>query len=373
MSPNLSILRILNMNSGLIKDISLHAGLFEVGCEMYSRKSRGTLTWFTTLLSFFFGLNSFNALMLLTLNGSDFAVTLSLLNMEMGVVNVFTYFLFSLIATSAFSGATFFCLFKGLPADPNLLERLAKVESSSSLNTNMLENMQIGFFKRLEDNEKTNEVSLQKMNMHLEESDKARELALQKMNMNLEQTGKITNNALESQNRILQEAQKENMENAQAFKKQSKEFANVKKKIEKIEKTLTPGRTKLTCKSKLESLKGVKPSLATGMRNIGIRNVGEFLTTDPVTIAEKTNELHETVTSLQGQAQLLMIPGVDATDAELLTKVGVTSRKELANQDPVQLTRAIVNSINAHAEGKTTKSHVPTVDDVWSWIRSARH
>jgi hypothetical protein len=339
---------------------------------MYSRKTRGTLAWFTTLLGFFFGLNSFNALMLLTLSGSDFAVTLSLLSLDLGTVNVFSYFLSSLIATSLFLGATFFYLFKGLPADPAVLERLAKVESSASLSTNMLENMQIGFFKRLEDNEKTAEIGLHKMNLHLEESDKARELALQKMNMNLEQTGKITNDTLENQNRILQEAQKENMENAQAFKKQSKEFANVKKKIEKIEKTVTPGRTKLTCKSKLEAIKGAKPSLVTRMRNMGINNVGQFLATDPATIAEKTNELHETVTSLQGQAQLLMIPGVDADDAELLTKVGVTSRKELANQDPVHLTRAIVHSVNAQAEVKMSPSHVPTVDDVWSWIRSAR-
>ena len=310
--------------------------------------------------------------MLLTLNGSDFAVRLSLSSLELGIVNVFAYFLSSLIATSIFLGATFFYLFKGLPTDPNMLERLAAVESSSSLNTNMLENMQIGFFKRLEDNEKTNEVAIQKMNMQLEESDKARELALERMNMSLEQTGKITNDALENQNRILQEAQTENKENIQTFKKQSKEFTNVKKKIEKIEKTLTPGRTKLTCKSKLEAIKGVKPSLATGMRNMGIRNVGQFLATDPATIAEKTNELHETVTNLQGQAQLLMVPGVDANDAEWLTKVGVTSRKELADQDPVELTRAIVNCVNVQAEGKLAASRVPTVDDVWSWIRSAK-
>jgi hypothetical protein len=234
----------------------------------------------------------------------------------------------------------------------------------------MLENMQIGFFKRLEDSEKTTEQGLQKMNIRLDESDKATEATLEKVNASLEQAGKTTNGALQSQNKILQSTQSENKKNAQAFKKQSKDLTNVKKKIERIEKTLTPGKTKLTSKSKLEAIKGVKPSLATGMRNLGIKNVGEFLVTDPATIAEKTNVLHETVTNLQGQAQLLMIPGVDADDAELLTKAGVTSRKELANQDPVQLTRAIVNSLSA--EGKASKSRAPTVDDVWLWIRSAR-
>jgi hypothetical protein len=338
--------------------------------KVSSRKTRGTAAWFAAFLSFLFGLGSFNALMLLSLNGNNFAVTLLLFDMNLGTVNVLIYFLTLLMTTSIFLGAAFFYLFKGLPADPRVLERLANVEASSTLNTNMLENMQIGFFKRLEDGEKTTEQALQKMNMHIDESDKATEVTLEKMNANLEHAGKITNNALENQNSILQNTQKENKKNVQTFKKQSKELTNVKKKIEKIEKTLTPGKTKLTSKSKLESMKGVKPKLATGMRNIGIKNVGEFLTTDPATIAEKTNELHETVTNLQGQAQLLMIPGVDTNDAELLTRAGVTSRKELANQDPVQLTRAIVNSLNA--EGKTPKSRVPTVDDVWLWIRSAR-
>jgi hypothetical protein len=340
--------------------------------EVSTRKTHGAAAWFAGFLSFLSGLGAFNALMLLSLNGNNFAVTLLLFDMNLGTINILIYFLALLMTTSLFLGAAFFYLFKGLPADPRLIERLAKVESNASLNTNMLENMQIGFFKRLEDNEKSTEQAFQKMNMHLDERDKATEVTLEKMNTSLAQAGKITNEAIESQNNILHNTQKENKKNTQAIQKQSKEFTNVKKKIQKIEKTLTPGKTKLTSKSKLEAMKGIKPRLATGMRNIGIKNVGEFLTTDPATIAEKTNELHETVTNLQGQAQLLMIPGVDTNDAELLTRAGVTSRKELANQDPVQLTRAIVNSISAQAEGKAPKSRVPTVDDVWLWIRSAR-
>lgn len=361
------------MNLGLIKAISLSAWLFEVEVsKMPKRKSRGAVAWFTTLLSFFFGLSSFNALMLLTLNGIDSTAQLSLMSLEFGTVNVFEYFLFSLIGTSAFLGVTFYCLFRGLPADPNMLERLARVESSSTMNTSMLENIQIGFFKRLEDNEKNTELAIKRMNMQLEESDKGRKLALQKMNTNLEQNVKTTNDALESHSRFLQEAQRENEKNVQTFTQQSKDFEKVKKKIEKIRRTLIPGRTKLTCKSELEAIKGVNPSLADEMRNMGINNVGQFLATDPAAIAEKTNEPHAVVTNLQGQAQLLMVPGVDVDDAELLTKVGITSRTELANQDPVELTRAIVNCANVQADGKMPTDTVPTVDNVWAWIRSAR-
>jgi hypothetical protein len=237
-----------------------------------------------------------------------------------------------------------------------VLERLAKVEASSTLNTNMLENMQVGFFRRLEENEKAAEASLQRMNLGLEE------------------TRTMTNNALEIQQQILKSAQKESKKSVQILKKQTTELAGVRKRVEKIEKALAPSKTKLTSKSKLGAVKGVKPSLAERMRNIGIKNVGQFLTTDPAVIAEKTNELHETVTNLQAQTQLLMVPSIDPNDAELLVKVGITSRKELADQDPVQLSRAIVNVANTYVDkGRMAASRVPTIDDVWSWIRSARH
>ena len=323
---------------------------------MPSVKTRGTLAWVSAFFSFLAGLNAFNALMLLTLNGSNFAVEFSLFNQILGTLGAFPYFWISIIAASAFLGSTFFYLYHGLPADPNVLQRLAKVEESSTLTTNMLENMQIGFFKRLEDSEKVTE------------------LALQRVNTGLEETRTTTKDALEIQQQILKSVQRENKKGIQAFKKQATEFAVVRKRVEKIEKELTPAKTKVTSKSKLGTVKGVKSRLAEGMRNIGIKNVGQFLTTDPAVIAEKTNELHETVTNLQAQTQLLMVPGIDVKDAELLVKAGITSRKELAEQDPVQLSRAIVNTANTYLEkGKISASHIPTVDDVWLWIRSARH
>lgn len=323
---------------------------------MPSGKNHGTLTVFSAFISFLSGLSAFNALLLLTLQGSNFTVEFSFFDLKLGAVNVFIYLLISTIVTSIFLGSTFFSLFRGLPADPEVLERLGKVEASSTLNTNMLENMQVGFFRRLEENEKATEVSLQKTNMSVEE------------------TRTATNNALEVQQQIFKNAQKENKKNAQVLKKQTTELTGVRKRVEKVEKALTPAKTKVTSKSKLNAVKGVKPNLAEGMRNMGIRNVGQFLTTDPAVIAAKTSELHETVTNLQAQAQLLMVPGVDLSDAELLVKVGVTSRKDLADQDPVQLSRAIVNVTNTYVEkGRMSASRVPTVDDVWSWIRSARH
>jgi len=322
---------------------------------MATGKTKGTLVWIFAFLSVVAGLNMFNAVMLLTLRGGDFVADFSIMTLQLGSVSVLAYFLVSVITTFVLLGLTFFFMFQGLPADPDLLQRLSKVEASLAMSTNMLENMQIGFFRRLEDNEKATDESLKKMKISLDEARKE------------------TNDALEKQRRALREAQKENKRNTDVIKKQATEVSSMRKRVEKIEKTLSPAKTKLTSKSKLKAVKGVQPRLAAGLKTMGITNVGQFLTTDPAVIAEKTMEFPETVTNLQAKAQLLMVPGIDPNDAELLVKVGITSRKELADQDPIQLSRAIVNIANTYVErGKMSTNRVPTVDDVWSWIRSAK-
>jgi len=322
---------------------------------MRARKTNGTLVWISAFLCLLAVLNVFSAVMLLALNGSNFIVEFSIMDLRLGSVSAMVYFLVSIIATFVLLGLTFFSLFRGLPADPDMLQRLSKVEASLALSSNMLENMQIGFFRRLENNEK------------------ATDEALQKMNTSLDEARKEANDALEKQRKALQDARKEGKKNTEIIKKQATEVASVRKRVQKIEKALSPPKTKLSSKSKLEAVKGIKPRLAGGLKTMGITRVGQFLTTDPAAIAEKTMELHETVTNLQAQAQLLMVPGIDANDAELLVKAGITSRKELADQDPVQLCRAIVNVANTYVEkGKMSESRVPTIDDVWSWIRSAK-
>jgi len=319
---------------------------------MSAGRMKGTVVWIFAFLSFLAGLNVFNALMLLTLRGGDFIAEFSIYGLALGSVSVMAYFLISIITTFVLLGSTFFLVFQGLPTDPNVLQRLARLEESLALNANMLENTQMGFFRRLEENEK------------------ATDEAFRKMSMNLEEARKQTNDALERQGKALQDVQEES---ADLVKKQVKELASVRKRVEKIEKALSPAKAKLTSKSKLEAVKGVKPRLAQELRNMGITTVGQFLTVDPAVIAEKTMEFPESVTNLQAKAQLLMVPGIAANDAELLMKVGITSRKELSNQDPVQLCRALVGIANAYVEhGKMPASQVPTIDDVWSWVKLAK-
>jgi len=344
------------MNWCLINDISQNATSKDEGPEVSGERIRGTVVWIFAFFSFLAGLNVFNAAMLWTLRSSDFIVEFSIDGLVFGSVNVIAYFMFSLIITFVLLGSTVLFVFKGLPADPDVLQRLARVEERLALNANMLENTQMGFFRRLEENEK------------------ATDEAFRKMNINLEEARKETNDALEKQRKALRDVQRESKGNATLVKRQAKEVTSLRKRVERIGKALSPVKApKLTSKSKLEAVKGVKPRLAQELRNMGIATVGQFLTVDPTVIAEKTMEFPETVTNLQAKAQLLMVPGIDANDAELLVKVGITSRKELSNQDPVQLCRALVGIANAYVEqGKMSAGQVPTIDDVWSWIKLAQ-
>jgi len=78
-------------------------------------------------------------------------------------------------------------------------------------------------------------------------------------------------------------------------------------------------------------------------------------------------------TKLHASAQLLMVPGIDQNDAELLEKVGITTPGELANQDPIELSRKIGEVAKAYVEqGKMLEAEKPTIEEVWSWIKLAK-
>jgi hypothetical protein len=274
----------------------------------------------------------------LTLHGSNSTIEFSLFgSVILSNINTEAYFWVSMILTLVIFGVTVLIIYRGFPVDPEVLERLAKLEEKVTLNANMLENTQVGFFRRFEENEKITDDAVRKISLNLEE------------------------------------ATKQSNENLAAVRKHMVELTEIRKRVEKIEKELTPTKPKLASKSKTSSLKGIKPRLTEEMRAMGITNIGEFLTTDPVIIAQKAGESLEVITNLQAMAQLMMIPGIDEKDAELLVKVGVRSRRELANQDPVQLCKAVVGIAKDYVEQKKMSANrVPTIEDVSLWIRLAK-
>jgi predicted RecB family nuclease len=109
------------------------------------------------------------------------------------------------------------------------------------------------------------------------------------------------------------------------------------------------------------------------LKSIGITNVGELIMADPVIIDEKTRASREMAERLQATAQLLMIPSVDENAAELLLDAGVTSRRELAAQDLVPLSRKIGEIAKTYIkEGKMSEDKKPTIEEISSWIKMAK-
>ncbi|MFQ5759242.1 MAG: DUF4332 domain-containing protein, partial [Candidatus Bathyarchaeia archaeon] len=120
-------------------------------------------------------------------------------------------------------------------------------------------------------------------------------------------------------------------------------------------------------------VKGIGPRLAEELEAMGITNVGEFLTADPAVIDKKSRLTRETAERLQGTVQLLMIPGIETTDVELLEKAGVTNRKELAERDPFELCKKLTEVAKTYVEErKISESEKPTVEEVLSWVKLAK-
>jgi predicted RecB family nuclease len=106
---------------------------------------------------------------------------------------------------------------------------------------------------------------------------------------------------------------------------------------------------------------------------MGITNVGELVLTEPAVIAEKIGSTEKTVEKLQGRAQLAMVPGVKNKDLILLEEAGVTNRKELAAQDPLELGRKINGIFKTLVEeGKIADTEKPTIEEIHSWIKFAK-
>jgi hypothetical protein len=79
------------------------------------------------------------------------------------------------------------------------------------------------------------------------------------------------------------------------------------------------------------------------------------------------------VEKLQGRAQLAMVPSVKEKDMILLEEAGVTNRKELASQDPLELGRKINEVFKVYVEEKKiSEAEKPTIEEIYSWIKFAK-
>jgi predicted flap endonuclease-1-like 5' DNA nuclease len=170
------------------------------------------------------------------------------------------------------------------------------------------------------------------------------------------------------------EKQEQNNKRAVAtILKQKDEIADIKSKLDTIKEEVVKPKPELTSLSSTEDVKGIGPKKANELKEMGITTVGEFVLTDPQIIAEKTSTSLSTVEKLQGLAQLSMVPGVKGKDLTLLEEVGITDRKKLADQDPIDLSRRINNVFKGLVEnGQISEAEKPTIEEITSWIKLAR-
>jgi predicted flap endonuclease-1-like 5' DNA nuclease len=180
------------------------------------------------------------------------------------------------------------------------------------------------------------------------------------------QLGKIGNTMARHEQR--------NTKNAKAILRQTGEIAVIKSKVEKLEDELAKmPKPQLTSQSTPEEVKGIGETTGKELKEMGITNVGELVLTDPAVIAEKTTMSEKMAEKLQGRAQLAMVPGVKAKDLTLLEEAGVTNRKELANQDPLELGRKINKVFKVYVEeGKISEAEKPTIEEIYSWVKFAK-
>ena len=182
----------------------------------------------------------------------------------------------------------------------------------------------------------------------------------------------VTRRLAEIEN-TMKKHEKRNRNSAAAIVKQSSEIASIKLKIDQLEDALATPKPQLTSQSDPVDVRGIGPNTRDELKEMGITNVGEFILTDPKTIAEKTTISEKTAEKLQGIAQLSMVPGVKERDIFLLEEVGVTNRKDLGNQDPIELGRKINETFKVLVEkGRISEADKPKIEEIYDWIKFAK-
>ncbi|MEA2089791.1 MAG: DUF4332 domain-containing protein [Thermoproteota archaeon] len=350
---------------------------------MRARSKRGIIVWILSSIAFLTAVNAFNAVRLWETKSLEDALRISLpipgLEHVCTHVNVLTYLWISIITTIVFIGLTAVVAYRELPPNPALLTKVDDIEEEITANTNIIRSTNASLLRELNENKKDREKFFKDVAAHLKKTRKetlgtleSHRKIMQKVNANLEDTRRDVQETLGKQGEELEEVRRLSRKTAATVKKQSKDLAKITDRVEKIEKELMP-QPLLTSQDKLEKIKGIGPQLGKELRTMRIANVGELVLGDARTIAEKTRVSREMAEHLQTTAQLLMIPGVSGTDVELLEEAGITTKKNLASQDPIQLGRKIDDIVKVYVKkGKISESEKPTLEEISFWIKQAK-
>jgi predicted flap endonuclease-1-like 5' DNA nuclease len=368
---------------------------------------KGIAVWICGSLTFLAALNAFNAAMLWMYNSADFVVELYVIGgmLTIGGISVTNYLWVSLAATFGFLGLTSIIAFRGPSEYQTIFKMIREVQGDVAANRKEMDATKRGIHAKLELGDMARQELFETVNTNIDNVRKGTQKiygdllraiqanlnnAREKTLVTLEKQGKTTKrdlasvaqasvdtrkellSSLQKHGRAIERIGRSSQRGATAIQKQSKELEDVTARLERLEMQVLPPQPRLTSQTSLEEVKGIGPRLAEELKSIRISNVGEFVTADPAIIAEKTRVSPEVATRMQSTAQLLMIPGIEEDNAELLEKVGITTRSELARQDPIQLSRKIAENVKADIEsGVASDESKPTIEEVTSWIKHA--
>ena len=178
---------------------------------------------------------------------------------------------------------------------------------------------------------------------------------------------------LEELENTMQASEQRSKKSAKTILIQKNEITDIKNKITQLEEKFVKPNSQLTSQSSPEEVRGIGSNTMNELREMGITSVGELILADPKAIEAKTSISEKMAIKLQGIAQLSMVPGVKEKDLILLEEIGVANRKELANQDPIEIGRKINKILKAQIEsGKISETAKPAIEDIQSWIKFAK-
>ena len=155
---------------------------------------------------------------------------------------------------------------------------------------------------------------------------------------------------------------------------QKNELAKIRLKLEKLERSIFEPEPLIGSQNNVMDVKGIGYGKAAKLKEIGITNVGEFITAESEVVAEGMGSSEKTAEKLQGRAQLSMVPGVKKKYLFLLEGVNIRDRNSLSEQDPIELSKKINSVFEANvAKGRFSPVDKPTIEEIDSWVKFSRH